>query len=271
MELSAEPSRRAQALFGLATQASAAKELRAFCLEAEILHRFHRAHAEIRTIHRALQIRARLLAIAPRLVFVAGYALSVAYVTTLAATGGASAGDVLLTAVLAGQVLSWLTQSSELVQFTLRTLAAVNRFLYLLDAITPMPAPSGRLIDPPARLTDGIRLQHVSFGYDPERPVLHDVDLHLPAGSTVALVGDNGAGKTTLVKLLAGYYQPSSGDITVDGVRLQRFDLERWRGSLSAVFQDYARLELLARESVGVGDLPQLANAGAVGSALRRC
>jgi ATP-binding cassette subfamily B protein len=270
IELSAEPSRRAEALFGLATHANAAKELRAFCLEAEILHRFHLAHAEIRAIHRTLQIHARLLAIAPRLVFVAGYALSIAYVTALAAAGGASPGDVLLTAVLAGQVLSWLTQSSELVQFTLRTLAAVSRFLYLLDAIRPIPLPSGRLFDPPARLNNGIRLRHVSFGYDPGRTVLHDVDLHLPAGSTVALVGDNGAGKTTLVKLLAGYYQPSAGDITIDGMPLRSIDLERWRGRISAVFQDYVRLELLARESVGVGDLPELANAGAVRGALRR-
>lgn len=270
MELAAEPDRRAQSLFGLATRAFAAKELHAFCLEDEILQRSHAAYRQIRAIHHALQIRGGLLAIVPRLAFVAGYTLSIAYVVTLAAVGNATLGDVVLTAVLAGQVLTWLTQSSELIQFTLRTLAAVNRFLYLIDAIQQRPVLGSGGADVPDHLADGIRLEKVSFGYDPERPVLRDVDLHLPDGATVALVGDNGAGKTTLVKLLAGYYQPSAGRVTVDGIDLRRMDLERWRASVSAVFQDFARLELVARESVGVGHITDLANGSAVWDALRR-
>jgi len=270
LELAAEPDRRAQSLFDLATRAFAAKELRAFALEHEILQRFHAAHRDIRAIHRALHIRARSVAIVPRLTFVAGYTSSIAYVVSLAASGNATPGDVLLTAVLAGQVLTWLTESSELVQFTLRTLVAVSRFLYLMDAIRPRPVVASCGADVPDQLVEGIRLENVSFGYDPARPVLRDVDLHLPAGATVALVGDNGAGKSTLVKLLAGYYQPTAGQITVDGIDLRRIDLTRWRASVSAVFQDFARLELVARESVGVGHLPELASGSAVWRALRQ-
>ena len=85
--------------------------------------------------------------------------------------------------------------------------------------------------------------------------MLHDVTLHLPAGSTVAIVGENGAGKTSLVKLLCRFYEPTAGSITVDGVDLRRFDVAEWRRRLSGGFQDFARVELTLQESVGIGDI----------------
>ena len=118
---------------------------------------------------------------------------------------------------------------------------------------------------------DGIELQDVSFGYPGQaHAALDRVSLRLPAGATVALVGDNGAGKTTLVKLLGRYYTPTAGTIRVDGVPLDELDAEPWRACLSGVFQDYARLELMARESVGVGHLPDLEREAAVRHALER-
>ena len=81
----------------------------------------------------------------------------------------------------------------------------------------------------PARLVHGIRVEHLGFSYPGEpAPVLTDVNLDLPAGSTVALVGENGAGKSTLVKLLTGMYRPSSGAITVDGTDLASIGPARW-------------------------------------------
>jgi ATP-binding cassette subfamily B protein len=123
----------------------------------------------------------------------------------------------------------------------------------------------------PAGLVSGIRFDGVSFRYPgTDAEVLHDVDLFLPAGSTVAIVGDNGAGKTTIVKLLCRFYDPSAGQVSVDGIGLEAFDVAGWRQRLSGCFQDFARLELLARESIGVGDLAHVDDDAAVAAALDR-
>jgi ATP-binding cassette subfamily B protein len=123
----------------------------------------------------------------------------------------------------------------------------------------------------PARLSQGIRFEHVSFAYPgTERLVLDDVNLELPAGAVVALVGENGAGKTTLVKLLSKLYEPSAGRILVDGVDLGRLPAEAWRPMLAGAFQDFFRFEFRARHSVGVGDLPRLDDEPAVAAAVGR-
>ena len=110
----------------------------------------------------------------------------------------------------------------------------------------------------PARLREGIRFEDVSFAYPgTDRLVLDAVDLDLPAGSVVALVGENGAGKTTLVKLLCKLYEPTAGRILVDGAPLARMRADEWRSRLAGAFQDFFRFELRARHSVGVGDLPR--------------
>jgi ATP-binding cassette subfamily B protein len=153
----------------------------------------------------------------------------------------------------------------------LRVLRTAGRYLWLVDYAqavhTPVPDPA----PVPTRLADGIVLRDVAFRYpDTEAAVLDGVSLLLPAGTVVAVVGENGAGKTTLAKLLCRFYEVSEGAITVDGVDLRRFDVMAWRGRVAAAFQDFARFELLARETVGVGDLPRLADAPAVGAALAR-
>jgi ATP-binding cassette subfamily B protein len=112
----------------------------------------------------------------------------------------------------------------------------------------------------------------VAFRYpgSDEGDAVVDVDLHLPAGTTVAFVGENGAGKTTLVKLLCRFYDPTAGRVTVDGVDLRRFPVADWRARLSAGFQDFAQLELVAREAIGVGDLTRLDDTASVSAALDR-
>jgi ATP-binding cassette subfamily B protein len=100
--------------------------------------------------------------------------------------------------------------------------------------------------------------------------VLSEVDLHLPAGTTVAFVGENGAGKSTLVKLLCRFYEPTDGRITVDGVNLGAFDPAAWRERIAAGFQDFIRFAFLARESVGVGDVRAIDDEAAVLAALER-
>jgi len=123
----------------------------------------------------------------------------------------------------------------------------------------------------PERLAEGVRFEHVSFVYPgTERLALEDVDLHLPPGAVVALVGENGAGKTTLVKLLCRMYQPTAGRILVDGRPLARIPPDSWRARLAGAFQDFFRFELCARHCVGVGDVPRLDDGPAVEAAVER-
>jgi ATP-binding cassette subfamily B protein len=93
----------------------------------------------------------------------------------------------------------------------------------------------------------------VSFSYGARTKVLDRLDLTIPAGTSVAIVGVNGAGKTTLVKLLAGLYEPEAGEITVDGISLDELDLQSWRRQLAVIFQDFVRYELSAADNVGFG------------------
>ena len=123
----------------------------------------------------------------------------------------------------------------------------------------------------PDRINDGIRLEHVSFHYPgSDRVVLDDVDLHLPAGAVVAIVGENGAGKSTLVKLLCKMYDATSGQIYIDDVPLRRIEPGAWRARVAGAFQDFFRFEFRARQAVGVGDLPRSEDEQAVVGAVRR-
>ena len=123
----------------------------------------------------------------------------------------------------------------------------------------------------PTVLERGIRFEHVCFAYPgTERNVLDDVNLELPAGTVVAVVGENGAGKTTLVKLLCRMYEPGSGRILIDGVDLARMPPDEWRTRLAGAFQDFFRFEFQARHTVGVGDVPRLDDAPAVVMAVDR-
>jgi ATP-binding cassette, subfamily B, bacterial len=123
----------------------------------------------------------------------------------------------------------------------------------------------------PERIERGIRFEHVSFAYPgTDRLVLEDVDLTLAPGSVVAIVGENGAGKTTLVKLLCRMYQPTQGRILVDDVDLARMPPDAWRSRLTGAFQDFFQFELIAKRSVGLGDLPRLDDVPAVTTAVER-
>jgi len=120
----------------------------------------------------------------------------------------------------------------------------------------------------------GIRLRDVGFRYPRAgRPVFEGLDLVVPAGSSLAIVGQNGAGKTTLAKLLCRLYDPTSGAIEVDGTDLRDLDVDSWRSRVAAVFQDFVRFELSMRDNVAPGGASDdevraaLADAGADGLA----
>jgi len=101
-----------------------------------------------------------------------------------------------------------------------------------------------------------IRLRDVTFAYPGGAPVLENFDLTIPAGSSLAIVGQNGACKTTIAKLLCRLYDPQSGSIEIDGVDIREFDLPSWRSRVTAVFQDFIRLELPLRDNVAPAGAP---------------
>ncbi|MCI3934519.1 ABC transporter ATP-binding protein [Streptomyces sp. AN091965] len=179
-------------------------------------------------------------------------------------TGGA----VLLavhTALRTGQVgaLAGYITGIALIQTSVQTLFASatqlyenNLFLGNLFAFIDLPSESvtqgHRVL--PERLRQGIEFRQVSFTYPGSaEPVLEDVSFTVPAGTCVALVGSNGAGKSTLLKLLARFYEPTSGTILVDGRPLAEYDLAELRNGIGAIFQDYIQYEAPARENIGLG------------------
>ena len=102
-----------------------------------------------------------------------------------------------------------------------------------------------------------VRFRQLRFCYpNATEPVLDGFDLTIPAGSSLAIVGQNGAGKTTLAKLLCRLYDPQDGAIEIDGVDLRELEIEGWRRRLTAVFQDFIRFELPLRDNVAPAGAP---------------
>lgn len=266
----AESTRIALNLFHLSTSAAAAGELRVFRLQDELRSR-HAKHwsAATRGLWRA-QVSATGLRAAGQVIFALAYVGAVLFVVRDAIAGRRSVGDIVLVITLAAQVNQQVTTAVQLLQVLQRMSSAYRR----LDTVARLvAAPAGTPADvaPPTRLRTGIELDGVGFSYPgTDRAALSDVRLTLPASGTVAIVGENGAGKTTLVKLLCGFYRPTKGRVLVDGVDLRDISIERWRERIAAGFQDFVRFEFPARETVGLGDLPNIESDDAVHAALDR-
>jgi ATP-binding cassette subfamily B protein len=198
--------------------------------------------------------------------------------------GGAYVGAVVFVSsglqAPAGEVLLVLAAGSRLSAYIGATIGEIGflrgiwmdgsrRLAWLEDYAAAQLASADMAV--PARLNQGVRCEHISFAYPgTDRLVLDDVNLELPAGTVVAIVGENGAGKTTLVKLLAKLYEPSVGRILIDGVELARMPADKWRTRLAGAFQDFFRFEFRARQSVGVGDVARLDDEPAVVAAVGR-
>jgi ATP-binding cassette subfamily B protein len=196
-----------------------------------------------------------------------------AYVVAIIAVSSllkSTAGDVLLVLAAGARLSAYVGATVGEIGF-LRGIwmDGSRRLAWLEDYAASLVASADQPV--PARLTRGIRFEHVSFAYPgTERLVLEDVNLELPAGRVVAIVGENGVGKTTLVKLLAKLYEPNSGRILIDGVELARMPADAWRTRMAGAFQDFFRFELRARHTVGVGDVPRLDDEPAILTAVGR-
>jgi ATP-binding cassette subfamily B protein len=266
-ERAAPHLRLARHLFDVGSTAPPGKELRVGGVGERVMQERHAAWTRwYTTVGKARWASAVWQSLAWA-VFGLAYVGAVVYV----ASGlDRSAGDVLLVLAAGSRLSMYVGQTVQEANF-LRGfwLDASRRLAWLEDYAA---AASERADLPvPDRLADGIRLEHVSFRYPlTDRMVLEDVDLHLPAGSVVAIVGENGAGKTTLVKLLCRFYEPTAGRIEVDGTDVSRIPAEEWRARCAGAFQDFFRFELPARHAVGVGDLPRMDEVSAVEAAVTR-
>ena len=200
-------------------------------------------------------------------VFGAAYVASVVFASAVLK---ATAGNVLLVLAAGSRLSAYIAATVGEIGFLRGIwLDGSKRLAWLEDYAASLV--EGADAPVPDQLREGIRFEHVSFAYPgTERLVLDDVNLHLKAGSVVAIVGENGAGKTTLVKLLSRLYQPTKGRILVDDVELGRMPPDVWRARLSGAFQDFYRFEFRARHTVGVGDVPRLDDAPAVETAVDR-
>jgi ABC-type multidrug transport system fused ATPase/permease subunit len=259
--------RDADYAYRLAVDPPASKELRLFGLADWTIEHFVKRRTLLHSLqYEATRLRQRpvlwsmLLVIAANVIVfwsLAESALSGRLnLGTLAMFASAAVG----TSMIAFGGLNWALDGSA---------SPVAAVLRLEPAMTPAGAlSSGR------RKADGmpareVRLRNLTFAYPGGAPVLDGLDLVIPAGTSLAIVGQNGAGKTTLAKLLCRLYDPQAGAIEVDGIDLREFDIDSWRARLTAVFQDFIRFELPLRDNVAPGGAPDdvvqkaLASAGA--------
>jgi ATP-binding cassette subfamily B protein len=266
-ERGAQASRLARHLFDMATTAAAGKEVRVTGIAERLVGQRRRAwESGNRPIAAARWASAGWHTLSWA-IFGAAYVGAIVLVVSGLA---APAGDVLLT-LAAGSRLSFYVGATVGEIGFLRGIwmDAARRLAWLEDYAGSLAAAADQTA--PARLTEGIRFDHVSFAYPgTDRLVLDDINLDLPAGTVVAIVGENGAGKSTLVKLLAKMYEPTRGRILVDGMDLARMAAVDWRARLAGAFQDFFRFEFRARQTVGIGDLPRLEDEPAVVTAVSR-
>lgn len=262
--------RLARRLHELTTSPRAGMELRLFGLGERLRRTHNQLHASVERERLGVELRKALTMAAGDIVFFAAHVAAVVFIVVRAVAGEAAPGDVLLTVVLAQRISEQVTAVIEGLSYLLSLLTTVGRLRAVTKAHDRAAVAGGDAAVPEV-LREGIAFADVWFRYPGTEPwVLRGASFTIPAGGTVAIVGDNGAGKTSICKLLLRFYEPTRGRITVDGVDLDRLDPWAWRARTAAAFQDLARLELLMRESVGVGDVARIDEPPVVRGALER-
>ena len=267
-----EAQRHAEYFYRLAVDPPASKELRLFGLASWTIDRFRALRRRLYELHwEATRLRERpliwsllIVLTANLIVFWSMATAALNGVLTLANVVTYATAAVTTSAIAFGG-LSWALDGAAAPE------AAVLR---LQDAMAPAGALTRGTVAAAGMPAREIRFRDVRFGYPgTDGPVLNHLDLIIPAGSSLAIVGQNGAGKTTLAKLLCRLYDPQAGAIEVDGIDLRRLDLEGWRSRVAAVFQDFIRFELSLRDNVAAAGAPDeairaaLVEAGAAGLA----
>jgi ABC-type multidrug transport system fused ATPase/permease subunit len=246
--------RDADYAYRLAVDSPASKELRLFGLADWVIDRFVNRRSRLHELqYEATRLRERPVALSLLIVVTAN--VIVFWSLGRDVLGGQlDLGRVVMFAqcaigasMIAFGGLNWALDGAS---------APVSAVLRLESAMAPAGALSSGERDAARMPAREIRFRNVTFAYPDGAPVLQNLDLTIPAGSSIAIVGQNGAGKTTLAKLLCRFYDPQSGAIEIDGVDVRQFEISSWRSRVTAVFQDFTRYERPLRDNVAPAGAP---------------
>ena len=236
----------------------AAKELKLFNLAGFFTHRFEKLSDII--YEQDVALARKRLGIGSILSFIStgGYYGAYAFVIWRTLAGGWGIGTFYF-------LISAILQASSNIQQVFSTLSGIaDQALFLTDLLAffemkPTIQSKPNALRAPRPIKRGFEFRDVSFIYPgTDRLVLNRLNFHLTPGERVALIGENGQGKTTIVKLITRLYDPSEGEILLDGVDLREYDLEDLYREIGVIFQDFMRYEMTARENIAVGKIEEL-------------
>jgi ATP-binding cassette, subfamily B, bacterial len=265
----APESRRLSYLEYLLTNLDAVKEVKLFGLGEPLLQRYSTLFNSFLDEDRVIARKRSVTSLGWGLLTSLSFYFAYAWIVLRAVAGAITLGDMTLyLGVFRGSqgmfqgILGGINQLYE------NGLFMSNLFAFL--ALEPQMVASSQALPAPSKFRQGIEFRNVSFRYTGQETwALRNINLIIRPGEKIALVGLNGAGKTTLIKLLTRLYDPTEGQILVDGVDLRDYDLNSWRNQIGVIFQDFVRYHLSAGENIGLGqvealgDLPRIAGAAA--------
>lgn len=235
-----------------------AKEVKIFGLGGYLVDRaqalFDRFYRENESLALRRAFHGMLIGILPTAAYYGAYLV----VVWRAIAGAISIGDLTL-------IVGAFSRARNTMESLLSNLATVaEQALFLKDLFEffeskPLIASPPRAVPAPRPIRDGFEFRNVSFAYpESNREILSKVSFRFEPGERIALVGENGAGKTTLIKLMARLYDPTAGEILLDGISLREYHVEELRHEIGVIFQDYMRYDMLASENIGVGRIENL-------------
>jgi ATP-binding cassette subfamily B protein len=231
----------------------AAKELKLFGLRSFLTERFARLSNQIYDENVGLSRRKLISGSILSIIGTLGYYSAYAFVIWRTLQGVLSIGTLTF---LAGAI----QQASNNIQQIFSTLAGIaDQALFLTDLLAffemkPTIHSKPNALPAPRPIMRGFEFRDVSFRYPGgARLVLNRLNFHLHPGERVALIGENGQGKTTIVKLITRLYDPTDGQILLDGIDLREYDLEDLHKEIGVIFQDFMRYEMTARENIAIG------------------
>jgi ATP-binding cassette subfamily B protein len=246
-----------------------AKELKLFGIGPYLVERFTnlamRLHGETARLARKRLFIGSLLTLLGTL----GYYGTYAYVIYQTVAGVLTIG---MLTFLAGAIAG-ASSNIQLVFSTFSTIADQALFVGdLLDffAVKPVVSSNPGAIKVPRPIRQGFEFRNVSFAYPNGREVLSGVSFKLSPGERIALVGENGQGKTTIVKLLTRLYDPTGGQILLDGKDLRSYDLDDLWSEIGVIFQDFMRYDLTASENIAMGRIEERDNIFRIRSAAQK-